>query len=76
MKIFIILINIQIHKVTIPAAGVPDSKVKNEISDKPTALTELHDKKTLIDINLNTLKSLNLVILISLLVIRTSYLKK
>jgi hypothetical protein len=47
-------------KVTIPAAGVPDSSVKNEISDKPTALTELHDKKTLIEINLNTLKSLNL----------------
>ena len=47
-------------KVTIPAAGVPDNSVKNEISDKPTALTELHNKKSLIDINLNTLKSLNL----------------
>ena len=47
-------------KVTIPAAGEPDNSVKNEISDQPTALTELHNKKTLIDINLNTLKSLNL----------------
>lgn len=47
-------------KVTIPAAGIPDNSVKNEISDQPTALTELHGKKTLIDINLNTLKSLNL----------------
>ena len=46
--------------VTIPAAGVPDNNVKNEISDKPTALIELHNKKSLIDINLNTLKSINL----------------
>ena len=47
-------------KVIIPAAGVPDNSVRNEISVSPTALTELHDKKTLIEINLSTLKSLNL----------------
>ncbi len=47
-------------KVIIPAAGVPYNIVKKEISNKPTALIELHNKKSLIDINLNTLKSLNL----------------
>lgn len=46
--------------VIIPAAGVPDKNVKKEIGDKPTCLVEMHDKKRLIDINLTTLKSLNL----------------
>lgn len=46
--------------VVIPAAGVPEKKVSDEISDLPTSLIEIHNKKSLIDINLNTLKSLNL----------------
>ncbi len=47
-------------RVIIPAAGTPDVHVKKEISKEPTAFIELHNNKTLIDINLNTLKSLNL----------------
>jgi len=46
--------------VIIPAAGIPNKSVKIEISDKPTSFVEVINKKTLIDINLNTLKSLNL----------------